>query len=353
MRLRFSRRALLQQLASIPITLSLARTLARRPAGGAAPKRLVIFMQNNGTKRGNFWPAPPTAGGARISAHQPAHPQRALHQRRHDGQRPEGEDEPDSRLARHQRREHHGQPARHRFRANVHGREADAHRRRRAVGRSGVRRSDPGERLEREIGHHRGVRVRGRGSPEEGVRSPRFVLVRRPAEAQLADDRPADGCTRTRFRRPGMRRPRSACSSVRAFSTPSRAICKRSRGGSGRTTTGSSTSTSRPFARRRTSSPGCWPTTGRAPLRRRRATSRPSARPREQRAESRDVRSGHARRDGRARRRGPQVRHHARGQRSARVRRRQVEVGLGEHQHRPPRRHRPSRPSTPWEPRPR
>jgi hypothetical protein len=56
----FSRRAALLQLASIPITLSLARSLRAQTAGGAAPKRLVIFMQNNGTKRGNFWPAPPT-----------------------------------------------------------------------------------------------------------------------------------------------------------------------------------------------------------------------------------------------------------------------------------------------------
>ncbi len=56
----FSRRAALLQLASIPITLSLARSLRAQAAGGAAPKRLVIFMQNNGTKRCNFWPAPPT-----------------------------------------------------------------------------------------------------------------------------------------------------------------------------------------------------------------------------------------------------------------------------------------------------
>jgi hypothetical protein len=56
----FSRRAALLQLASIPITLSLARSLRAQAAGSAAPKRLVIFMQNNGTKRCNFWPAPPT-----------------------------------------------------------------------------------------------------------------------------------------------------------------------------------------------------------------------------------------------------------------------------------------------------
>ena len=56
----FSRRAALLQLASIPITLSLARSLRAQTAGAAAPKRLVIFMQNNGTKRCNFWPTPPT-----------------------------------------------------------------------------------------------------------------------------------------------------------------------------------------------------------------------------------------------------------------------------------------------------
>ena len=60
MALTFSRRAALLQLASIPITLSLARSLRAQTAGGAAPKRLVIFMQNNGTKRCNFWPTPPT-----------------------------------------------------------------------------------------------------------------------------------------------------------------------------------------------------------------------------------------------------------------------------------------------------
>jgi len=57
----FSRRAALLQLASIPITLSLARTLRAQTSGAAIPRRLVIFMQNNGTKRGNFWPAVPSA----------------------------------------------------------------------------------------------------------------------------------------------------------------------------------------------------------------------------------------------------------------------------------------------------
>jgi hypothetical protein len=56
----FSRRAVLQSLAAIPITATLARRLqADTPA---APKRLVIFMQNNGTKRCNFWPTAPSPG---------------------------------------------------------------------------------------------------------------------------------------------------------------------------------------------------------------------------------------------------------------------------------------------------
>jgi hypothetical protein len=60
----FSRRAALMQLASIPITMSLARSLRAQTGGSAAPKRLVIFMANNGTKRGNFWPVPPAPGMA-------------------------------------------------------------------------------------------------------------------------------------------------------------------------------------------------------------------------------------------------------------------------------------------------
>ena len=60
----FSRRALLTHLASIPITMALAKTLHAQGKGTAAPKRLVIFMQNNGTKRGNFWPAAPTGGAS-------------------------------------------------------------------------------------------------------------------------------------------------------------------------------------------------------------------------------------------------------------------------------------------------
>jgi hypothetical protein len=54
----FSRRAVLRQLASIPITLPLARTLYAQmnPATAGAKKNLVLFQCNNGTKRGNFWP---------------------------------------------------------------------------------------------------------------------------------------------------------------------------------------------------------------------------------------------------------------------------------------------------------
>jgi hypothetical protein len=50
------------QLAAIPITLKLSRRLRAQPV--TSPKRLVIFMQNNGTKRCNFWPAPPAPGAA-------------------------------------------------------------------------------------------------------------------------------------------------------------------------------------------------------------------------------------------------------------------------------------------------
>jgi hypothetical protein len=61
-RILLSRRAVLAQLAAIPVTLSLARSLRAQSTGASPPKRLVIFMQNNGTKRCNFWPAPPTPG---------------------------------------------------------------------------------------------------------------------------------------------------------------------------------------------------------------------------------------------------------------------------------------------------
>jgi hypothetical protein len=58
----FSRRTALLQLAAIPITLRFARLLRAQPT--AAPKRLVVFMQNNGTKRCNFWPTPAVPGSA-------------------------------------------------------------------------------------------------------------------------------------------------------------------------------------------------------------------------------------------------------------------------------------------------
>ncbi len=72
--IRFSRRTLLQQLASIPITASLARTLYAQTSTGVAalPKRLVIFMQNNGTKRDDFWPARPSATAAEYPLTNPA-----------------------------------------------------------------------------------------------------------------------------------------------------------------------------------------------------------------------------------------------------------------------------------------
>jgi Protein of unknown function (DUF1552) len=59
----FSRRSALLKLAAIPITMSFARSLQAQTAGTPPPKRLVIFMQNNGTKRGNFWPTAPAGGG--------------------------------------------------------------------------------------------------------------------------------------------------------------------------------------------------------------------------------------------------------------------------------------------------
>jgi hypothetical protein len=60
----FSRRAALLQLASIPLTLTLARTLRAQTTGAAPPKRLIVFMQNNGTKRCNFWPTAPAPAAA-------------------------------------------------------------------------------------------------------------------------------------------------------------------------------------------------------------------------------------------------------------------------------------------------
>ncbi|MBC8131813.1 MAG: DUF1552 domain-containing protein [Deltaproteobacteria bacterium] len=57
----FSRRTVLQTLATIPFAAPLARALAAPDA--PAPKRLMLFMQNNGTQQGNFWPKPPTETG--------------------------------------------------------------------------------------------------------------------------------------------------------------------------------------------------------------------------------------------------------------------------------------------------
>jgi hypothetical protein len=51
-----SRRSVLTQLAAIPITSMFARNLLAQTAGAAPKKRLIAFMQNNGTKRCNFWP---------------------------------------------------------------------------------------------------------------------------------------------------------------------------------------------------------------------------------------------------------------------------------------------------------
>src|SRR5579859_74665 len=60
MALVFSRRSVLAQLAAIPITAGFARNLLAQSADVAPEKNLVLFMQNNGTKRGAFWPPMPT-----------------------------------------------------------------------------------------------------------------------------------------------------------------------------------------------------------------------------------------------------------------------------------------------------
>jgi hypothetical protein len=54
-RLSFSRRSVLQALGASAVTLPFARLL-RADAGAPPPKRLMIFMQNNGTQPANFWP---------------------------------------------------------------------------------------------------------------------------------------------------------------------------------------------------------------------------------------------------------------------------------------------------------
>jgi len=50
----FSRRSALKTLAAIPFAAPLARALASPDA--PPPRRLVLFMQNNGTQQGSFWP---------------------------------------------------------------------------------------------------------------------------------------------------------------------------------------------------------------------------------------------------------------------------------------------------------
>jgi hypothetical protein len=52
----FRRRTLLRALAASPLTLPFARWLRADP-DAPPPKRLVVFMQNNGTQQSNFWPA--------------------------------------------------------------------------------------------------------------------------------------------------------------------------------------------------------------------------------------------------------------------------------------------------------
>jgi hypothetical protein len=59
-RASFARRSFLQAVAAGAVTLPFVRMLR---AGGAVtpPKRLVVFMQNNGTQQGSFWPASSTS----------------------------------------------------------------------------------------------------------------------------------------------------------------------------------------------------------------------------------------------------------------------------------------------------
>lgn len=51
-----SRRGVLKALAALPVTFSFARLLR---GDSEPPKRLVLFMQNNGTQQANFWPTRP------------------------------------------------------------------------------------------------------------------------------------------------------------------------------------------------------------------------------------------------------------------------------------------------------
>src|SRR5579862_6524163 len=59
-RASFTRRSLLQAAAAGAVTLPFL-PLLRAGDGVVPPKRLVIFMQNNGTQQANFWPASPTS----------------------------------------------------------------------------------------------------------------------------------------------------------------------------------------------------------------------------------------------------------------------------------------------------
>src|SRR5215472_5697325 len=56
-RMTFERRTLLKALAGSIFTMPIARELFAQSAP-ARPKRLVLFMQNNGTQQANFWPQP-------------------------------------------------------------------------------------------------------------------------------------------------------------------------------------------------------------------------------------------------------------------------------------------------------
>ena len=62
MRPSFRRRTLLRALAVSPVTLPFARWLRAQEAPAVAPRRLVLFMQNNGTQQSNFWPSTGGAG---------------------------------------------------------------------------------------------------------------------------------------------------------------------------------------------------------------------------------------------------------------------------------------------------
>ena len=65
-RASISRRQLLKGIAALPATLALARRLDA--TGATPPKRLVLFMQNNGTQQANFWPTGPTLSSPILDA---------------------------------------------------------------------------------------------------------------------------------------------------------------------------------------------------------------------------------------------------------------------------------------------